>query len=125
MLNFIKIVWKAIKTFFSSKWIKWIIIGICSILIISLSIATSYNKKAKNKYKEEVVQKEMIINKLNDSIKYNITPVYNYQIFLKVDDKSIYTTKANYNKGNIYNPSTKTYLIKIDGTNVSIKPISK
>lgn len=96
-------------------WLKIIIYGIITLVIVTLSTISIMQRKNINTLKQTVNNQQLVIDSLLN--KHSIV----FDVSLNVTDKSKMTVNGKGNSGYIYVPSERTYILEVDSTNISLK----
>lgn len=118
----IKSIWNLLRGFFSLKWVKWVVLGVVAVILLSLAISTGVYKSKTKSYKQQIAAKDSTIMVLRDSLTKKSQRVINYEIYLAVSDYSILQCK-NTGRGTLNIPSTKSYVLTVDSSAVAVQEV--
>lgn len=90
------------------KWIKWLIRGVVSLLIVILLTVSISQGKHNKTLKNEVKHQQVVIDSLLKMERNSV------EIQLFVTDKSVNKIYGRYNKGTISMPTEKSYTLEVD-----------
>ena len=96
-------------------WIKFVIVGVIAMIIIILSVLCVANKQHIKSLKYQVSEQSAII----DSLLERRMGLIDVQLY--VTDKSRNIVHGKYNRGSIYMPQERRYILQIDSTHVNIR----
>lgn len=117
-----KTIWMFFKGLLSLKWVKWAILGVVAAIIIALSIGAGISQHNCNKLQARIEQRDSVITSLRDSLESMSQPIFNYEVHLAVEDRSVIQCK-NTGKGTLNTPSTKMYILRVDSASVAVKAV--
>ena len=96
-------------------WIKIIIYAVLALAIAILTAVAIGQGKHIRTLKDQVDEQHMVIDSL---LKRRMTVI---DCQLHVTDKSRFAIYGRYNKGTINVPNDRTYTLKIDSTNITVR----
>jgi len=94
------------------KWIVWAVLAAATAVATTTAILEGNHRRSLEKQVKE--QSEII-----DSLLHRDQPLFDVKLY--VTDKSRNTIYGRYNKGNIWMPQERRYILEVDSVNMRVK----